>query len=409
MKKSFIIAYSIVASLALIGALTFFGVNLYSENQHGELRTQVRFEKLASAVFTTTQKTNISNNELVRQIENAVGDTKDFAYIKILSGTKQLYLFPSDYDENINNASELVIDYKKSNGTTSINAGLYSIRPGIIYHNALITFIIILIITLITIILIIYTNHFDKKNARYIKRPRPHYQIISSEEKTDEDTQEEVLSEDEEIVDEEEIQEVPEEPVEEAKTDAPAAPSKPAELPTMDYEPVELEGVESEKGLFSPDTGLGWESYLLTRLDNELNRATASELDLSLFVIKLNGIDRKNPLMKTICETLICEFQFKDLLFEYHEDCVCALKISMGIDDAVSFGEKLIVDINTAAGDEKPEVFIGISSRGIRMVSGDRLLKEADEAMVHAQEDANNPVVGFRADAIKYRKFIETK
>ena len=41
------------------------------------------------------------------------------------------------------------------------------------------------------------------------------------------------------------------------------------------------------------------------------------------------------------------------------------------------------------------------------MVSGERLLKEADEAVKHAAEDINNPVVGFRADAVKYRKFLE--
>ena len=43
------------------------------------------------------------------------------------------------------------------------------------------------------------------------------------------------------------------------------------------------------------------------------------------------------------------------------------------------------------------------------MVTGERLLKEADEAVKHAAEDVKCPVVGFRADAIKYRKFIETK
>ena len=42
------------------------------------------------------------------------------------------------------------------------------------------------------------------------------------------------------------------------------------------------------------------------------------------------------------------------------------------------------------------------------MVTAERLLKEADEAIIHAQDDKDCPVVGFRADAIKYRKFIET-
>ena len=58
--------------------------------------------------------------------------------------------------------------------------------------------------------------------------------------------------------------------------------------------------------------------------------------------------------------------------------------------------------------EEGPTVLAGVTTRGIRMVSGERLLKEADEAVKHAAEDPKCPVVGFRADAVKYRKFLET-
>ena len=147
----------------------------------------------------------------------------------------------------------------------------------------------------------------------------------------------------------------------------------------------------------------------MTRMENELKRATASELDLALFVIKLKGLSRTDPAMKTICEYLTVEFQFKDLLFEYKDDSVCALKISMNIDDAISLGEKLVEEIKKIWGDDSARVYVGISTRSIRIVSGERLLKEADEAVIHAMEDDDCPVVGFRADAVKYRKFIETK
>ena len=416
MKKSFTIIYSVIAGLIIVFAISFFAVNLYNEKNHGELRTQVRFEKMANAVNTAVSKQNISSAELTRQIQNAVGDTKDFSYIKIVSQGKTLYVYPEDFNDSDESQSNLILSYKKSGSqNTQIKAGLYTLRPGTIFYYAKISFFIILIVALITIILILFTNQFDNKRTPVIKKYRSAKKSVtySTEE---EDSHEDAAADDDDdddddAEDEEKIPEAQEpalEPTPEA-AEPDKTPVPPAELPVQDYEPVELEADNSERGLFSEDTGLGWESYLLTRLDNELNRATASELDLSLFVIKIDGITRKNPLMKKICEYLTVEFQFKDLLFEYKEDCVCALKISMTLDDAVSFAERIGKEIKELAPEENLNVYIGISSRGIRMVSGERLLKEADEAVVHAIEDKSCPVVGFKADAVKYRKFLEAK
>ena len=409
MKKAFTIIYSIVAALVLVFALSFLGYNLYQEQSHGDLRTQLRFDKMSSSIFTSVSKTNISNDELIRQIENAIGDKKDFAYIKISTAGKTLYLFPDDYDEN-QPKSNLIIERNKSQSQTLISAGLYSLRPSTIFHYTKISFFIILFVALLTIILILYSNLSEKKKfykvnkVHKIQKVRPH----TDEEALGEDAYEYEEEETDEAYEDEEDEPVQEEVIKEAPL-TPQTPVEEPELPSHDIEPVELEEAQSEKGLFSPDTGFGWESYLMTRMENELKRATASELDLALFVIKLKGLSRTDPAMKTICEYLTVEFQFKDLLFEYKDDSVCALKISMNIDDAISLGEKLVEEIKKIWGDDSARVYVGISTRSIRIVSGERLLKEADEAVIHAMEDDDCPVVGFRADAVKYRKFIETK
>ncbi len=440
MKKTFIIIYSVVASLVLIFALSFLGVKLYQENQHGDLRTQVRFEKSATAVSTSLAKNNISSQELIRQIENAIGDTKDYAYIKIVSQGKTVYVFPSDYDDSQENSSSLIINYKKTLANNSyIKAGLYSLRPASISYYTKITFFIILIVTLVTIILIILNNRKEKKHYLIVKsgplyssdsrknkkEKRESIKDSSYEDEEDDDDEEEFQDEEnsvkENIIEEAdkeagEIIEKKEEPLiekekTEAKEEAPVENEKTeaVELPSHEIEPVEIKSDEQNKGLFSPLTGLGWESYLMTRMDNELKRATASELDLALFIINIPDLDRDNPLIKKVCEYLTLEFQFKDLLFEYKEDCICALKISLNIDDALALGEKIIAEIKGLLPEKDAKVYAGITSRGIRMVSAERLLKEADEALVHAKEDASCPVVGFRADAVKYRKFIESK
>ena len=62
MKKTFIIIYSIFASLILIFSITFFSINIYNEKAHGELRTQVRFGKLANSFTNTLKKDNLANS-----------------------------------------------------------------------------------------------------------------------------------------------------------------------------------------------------------------------------------------------------------------------------------------------------------------------------------------------------------
>ncbi len=68
MKKTFTIIYSVLVSITLIFAITYFAVNIYNENNHGELRTQVRFEKVVSGVKAAYEKNNISSSEKIRQI-----------------------------------------------------------------------------------------------------------------------------------------------------------------------------------------------------------------------------------------------------------------------------------------------------------------------------------------------------
>ena len=126
-------------------------------------------------------------------------------------------------------------------------------------------------------------------------------------------------------------------------------------------------------------------------------------------VIKIPGLERSCAVIKQISEYLITQFQFKDLLFEYKEDSIAAIKLGTNTDQALTLAETINADINAMLKDYPTKSFIGISTRTIRMMSAERLLKEADEALVHAQEDEDSPIIAFRADAIKYQKFLETE
>lgn len=158
-------------------------------------------------------------------------------------------------------------------------------------------------------------------------------------------------------------------------------------------------------GLFNPVTGLGWESYLDTRLENEINRAISSEIDISVFIINIPNLERESEESKKVSEYLSLQFQFKDLLFEYKNDCIVAIKISMNLDDALNFADKIHAEIMQII--NQKECYIGISTRSIRIVSRERLLNEAWAALEHAKQEEDSPIIAFRVDADKYRQFLE--
>ena len=179
-------------------------------------------------------------------------------------------------------------------------------------------------------------------------------------------------------------------------------------LPSEEIKPIQS---DYSVHIFSPKTGFCFESYLESRLDNELNRAIASEFDLSLFVFRIPSIqlDYNNETLQKVCKYLTTEFQFKDLLFEYDEDCLIGIKNNMNLDTALTFADKLYSDITEIVKENDLKCYIGISTRTVRIITGKRLLTEATEALKHALEDENNPIIAFRANAEKYRKMMQEK
>lgn len=179
-------------------------------------------------------------------------------------------------------------------------------------------------------------------------------------------------------------------------------------LPSEEIKPIQS---DSSVHIFSPKTGFCFESYLESRLDNELNRAIASEFDLSLFVFRIPSIqlDYNNETLQKVCKYLTTEFQFKDLLFEYKEDCLIGIKNNMNLDTALTFADKLYSDITEIVKENDLKCYIGISTRTVRIITGKRLITEATEALKHALEDENNPIIAFRANAEKYRKMMQEK
>ena len=289
------------------------------------------------------------------------------------------------------------------------------------------SFFIILFATILTFIILFFsyksynTKKVDSKNSNENDEIEEDEEIIEQEQ-IEEDDSIEINNSEIEIINEstsaEESEiEIAEETLEnnqnieddkEEKISAEETNKVEVLLPSEEIKPTQS---DSSVHIFSPKTGFCFESYLESRLDNELNRAIASEFDLSLFVFRIPSIqlDYNNETLQKVCKYLTTEFQFKDLLFEYDEDCLIGIKNNMNLDTALTFADKLYSDITEIVKENDLKCYIGISTRTVRIITGKRLLTEATEALKHALEDENNPIIAFRANAEKYRKMMQEK
>lgn len=419
MKNRFIVVYTVFASIIFIFSISFFGFNLYREFTTNLEKSDKKITVLTNEIHTLSNNISENNASYEKLIKDSIGDAGAYAYIQVKRSGETVVLYPAGKSKE-ETISKLTKSYERKitvkEQPVEIIANIYLIKPDSIFYYARISFLLILIITLITIIMIIYLN-LSESSGETISLEEESENIEDSDELQIE-TENEVSAEEATEVSEEttgvveeassaeeKAEMTPEVTPEEVKailaeplTDSQIEPAK---LPLDEIKPQNTENDPS--GLFNPSTGIGWESYILTRLANEIDRATASEFDLSLFIIRMADITRDSEEFKNVCNYLAIQFQFKDLLFEYKDDSIVAIKISMDIDEAIILADKLYSDICNIINSNKCR--IGISSRSIRMVTGERLMLEAEQAIEHSDE--SSPVIAFRVDSEKYRQLME--
>ena len=171
---------------------------------------------------------------------------------------------------------------------------------------------------------------------------------------------------------------------------------------------------EQETGLYSPASGLGWESYLKDRLDAELARSASFEQDLSLLAISYDGLTNQDADYSAIGETIRKFFSFRDLSFERGDDGFSVILPNIDSSHALrmaqEFYKKLVF---LAQGDyaelELMPLYLGISSRGGRLVDALRLIEEADAALDKARFERDTRIVAFKPDPDKYRIYLASK
>jgi len=177
---------------------------------------------------------------------------------------------------------------------------------------------------------------------------------------------------------------------------------EPASKPTRST-PAESSSTAAA-GLFSPETGLGWNDHLVQRLGSELERAAASDQDLSLLLIGSPELDRHN--LKVLAKHILEAFPFRDLAFEYDSRAAAVIFPDKDLDQSLQEARGFQSTLRSLSWSGPLNISIGLSARNGRLISPNRLLTEVSQALKQAETAGGGRIIAFRADPNKYRSVI---
>ncbi len=177
---------------------------------------------------------------------------------------------------------------------------------------------------------------------------------------------------------------------------------------------LQTEGDRKPTGLYSPDTGLGWESYLGERLDAELRRSASFEQDLALVLVLYEEAAPTETAHVVCAKTAIDFFGFRDLSFERGERGFAFVLPNVDVDHALRMSEEFFKKATFVLKSYRDplsylDLHIGISSRAGRLIPAARLVTEAESALARAKQEHDSHIVAFVANVDKYRSFIASK
>jgi len=154
----------------------------------------------------------------------------------------------------------------------------------------------------------------------------------------------------------------------------------------------------------APVAGLAPREELPSRLDHELERAAASDQDLSLLLLALEP--QQAGALGQLAHQVLKAFPFRDLCFQYDERACAVIlpdkDLAQSLKDARAFRRKL----GETMGGGQPPVSMGLAARNGRLANATRLLLECSKALEKALAEGGGRIVAFQADPEKFRKTV---
>lgn len=164
--------------------------------------------------------------------------------------------------------------------------------------------------------------------------------------------------------------------------------------------------IDGPRGLFDPESGLGWEAYLRDRLSEELKRSASFEQDLSLLITFFESSTRGEPGFNLFASIIQSFFSFKDMTFLFGSNGTASILPNMDAEHAVRMCEELQNKLSLSFPGPGAITFFGLSSRAGRLVDADRLIGETLAALNKAKKDKTTRILAFRPDPDRFRAYL---
>lgn len=452
MKTKHIKVISFIITVIFIIAIVQLLFGIFTNQHKGAQKADDSFNMLMVKISNAAAKYEPGSPEFSSAFMGIMNSSTDIAQLRLRLDGMQMYEYPSTaphLDET------QVQTYSSSTRTAqgrtlSVEVMIYAVHPDVVSYHLKIAFVLILAGTIVAVILLMYL------------RIEHSYATLSDFVETDDEQRKKLEAEDEKKAakgDSEaapvEVQAAQEEPEQKAlemhkaakpvtlqpevadaivHEPAPAAPAPQAEpepepvteepyaeqeqdfeepVPPAEYDetiaeesyepPAEEEFIPptvppeepQETQTAVPPTKISLAMSLEDEIGDMLSAATKVEEDLSVLIIKPKTAlaTEKEDIQSYLREKIGA----MGITGEWKDTIVCAIK-NTSLETALAASEALRNEL-------KHESFIGISSRANRAIPAARLLSEAMQAAEHATDEA--PVIAFRVDPEKYRKFIQ--
>lgn len=384
MKKHSITLYAIFVLIFFAGTICYFGLQIYKDYKNGLSDSEAIFKQLSEKAENSPEKITIS----------LLSENKRILSTSLTKNKEILIAYPDEETSmNVSNSGLIKVFNKtivKDEDVYELKIASYLLKPDSIYSAAKVSFILVLAGTLITIIVLIKVSFSQNdaptleertENLTYEEYEEPesssYTESIEDQEENSEEDEEEVLSEEAE---EAEPETNNEEAIQEETQDAWYDEHKVMESVQ------EVEKSEREQ--------------LVSKINYELTKAASNEQDLALYLLKFENTTAFANIRNYLENTF-----GRERIFAYEGDTFAVIQEDKSVDEA----EDKAAEVEHEMKGLFPEatVFFGISSRSIRMLSAERLLMEAEEALKHTADDPESHIIGFHVDIEKYRELLK--
>lgn len=416
--------FSVCIIIVFVFALSFLGFFVYKEVQIGKEKASSALRDIINDTTMYINYYGITEDFTIKYTEY-MQSNPDIAALVMIQDSNTCFAYPMSSpvfeidnfgDPVIKGNSPIISVFSSSLSTdnytkVSITTAIYLIHPTKIFNIAKISFLIILVATALVFLVIIL--HYKKDTTKKTCTNKTEYNETSIIENNDlailpkeiSTKNKEESSKNEEVQTNKTIDDNSKKSSTEEENNSEEVLQE--QVVSPDYKPL-ASNISDPQGLFSEHTGLGWESYFETRLDSELARSASAEQDLALFLLKIENITFQNHIIPYLTNILLDKFKFRDLIFEFGTNGFAAIVQGIDLDRAMALSQDLYTDVTGLLINKQMnnKLGIGITTRSLRLITGNRLIEEANQALDKAFEEEGLPIVAFRVNPEKYRQYL---